>query len=177
MPTAYVMSFVAIVLSFVVHVHATVSATAPIPFPCSAYQPSTEHGVTHSHPRFMVVGVLSLITESTPVLASPQSPVPTALVVLKNLNALVPARTLIYSQYPSLPLAVTSYLFAPRAHPEFPPPSCKSHVQRVLPHTDHVSVLVAPVCSSYTPAFADPRPPLSHRAVSAYCILPPPCHP
>ncbi|KAJ7707258.1 hypothetical protein B0H16DRAFT_1704181 [Mycena metata] len=40
MPTAYVMSFVAIVLSFVVHVHATVSATAPIPFPCAAYQPS-----------------------------------------------------------------------------------------------------------------------------------------
>ncbi|KAJ7710276.1 hypothetical protein B0H16DRAFT_640381 [Mycena metata] len=57
MPTAYVMSFVAIVLSFVVHVHATVSATAPIPFPCVAYQPSTEHGVTHSHPRFMAVGV------------------------------------------------------------------------------------------------------------------------
>ncbi|KAJ7714615.1 hypothetical protein B0H16DRAFT_1742537 [Mycena metata] len=53
MPTAYVMSFVAIVLSFVVHVHATVSATAPIPFPCAAYQPGTEHGVTHSHPRFM----------------------------------------------------------------------------------------------------------------------------
>ncbi|KAJ7714600.1 hypothetical protein B0H16DRAFT_1477908 [Mycena metata] len=55
------MSFVAIVLSFVVHVHATVSATAPIPFPCAAYQPGTEHGVTHSHPRFMAVGVLSLM--------------------------------------------------------------------------------------------------------------------
>ncbi|KAJ7721880.1 hypothetical protein B0H16DRAFT_1738016 [Mycena metata] len=53
MPTAYVMSFVAIVLSFVVHVHATVSAIAPIQFPCAVYQPSTEHGVTHSHPRFM----------------------------------------------------------------------------------------------------------------------------
>ncbi|KAJ7708417.1 hypothetical protein B0H16DRAFT_1901250 [Mycena metata] len=53
MPTAYVMSFVAIVLSFVVHVDVTVFATAPIPFPCAAYQPSTEHGVTHSHPRFM----------------------------------------------------------------------------------------------------------------------------
>ncbi|KAJ7714980.1 hypothetical protein B0H16DRAFT_1477708 [Mycena metata] len=61
MPTAYVMSFVAIVLSFVVHVHTTVSTTAPITFPCAAYQPSTEHGVTHSHPRFMAVGVLSLM--------------------------------------------------------------------------------------------------------------------
>ncbi|KAJ7774008.1 hypothetical protein B0H16DRAFT_1713850 [Mycena metata] len=64
MPTAYVMSFVAIVLSFVVHVHATVSATAPISFPCAAYQPSTEHGVTHSHPRFMVTR-RERITEST----------------------------------------------------------------------------------------------------------------
>ncbi|KAJ7036947.1 hypothetical protein C8F04DRAFT_1257488 [Mycena alexandri] len=61
MPTAYVTSFVAVVLSFVVYVHATVSATVPIPFSCAAYQPSTEHGVTHSHPRFMAVGVLSLI--------------------------------------------------------------------------------------------------------------------
>ncbi|KAJ7041441.1 hypothetical protein C8F04DRAFT_1253132 [Mycena alexandri] len=48
MPTAYVTSFVAIVLSFVVHVHATVSATVPIPFPCAAYQPSTEHGLSLS---------------------------------------------------------------------------------------------------------------------------------
>ncbi|KAJ7035488.1 hypothetical protein C8F04DRAFT_1259033 [Mycena alexandri] len=61
MLTAYVTSFAAIVLSFVVHVHATVSATVPISFPCVAYQPSTEHGVTHSHPRFMVVGALSLM--------------------------------------------------------------------------------------------------------------------
>ncbi|KAJ7035882.1 hypothetical protein C8F04DRAFT_1181914 [Mycena alexandri] len=61
MLTAYVTSFAAIVLSFVVHVHATVSATVPISFPCAAYQPSTEHGVTHSHPRFMVVGALSLM--------------------------------------------------------------------------------------------------------------------
>ncbi|KAJ7016284.1 hypothetical protein C8F04DRAFT_1281962 [Mycena alexandri] len=61
MLTPYVTSFAAIVLSFVVHVHATVSATVPISFPCAAYQPSTEHGVTHSHPRFMVVGALSLM--------------------------------------------------------------------------------------------------------------------
>ncbi|KAJ7016633.1 hypothetical protein C8F04DRAFT_504111 [Mycena alexandri] len=61
MLTAYVTSFAAIILSFVVHVHATVSATVPISFPCAAYQPSTEHGVTHSHPRFMVVGALSLM--------------------------------------------------------------------------------------------------------------------
>ncbi|KAJ7046026.1 hypothetical protein C8F04DRAFT_1172996 [Mycena alexandri] len=61
MLAAYVTSFAAIVLSFVVHVHATVSATVPISFPCAAYQPSTEHGVTHSHPRFMVVGALSLM--------------------------------------------------------------------------------------------------------------------
>ncbi|KAJ7704666.1 hypothetical protein B0H16DRAFT_712637 [Mycena metata] len=61
MPTAYILSFVAFVLSFVAHVHATVSTTAPISFPCAAYQPSTERGVTHSHPRFMAVGVLSLM--------------------------------------------------------------------------------------------------------------------
>ncbi|KAJ7776368.1 alcohol oxidase-like protein [Mycena metata] len=61
MPTAYVLSFVAFVLSFVAHVHATVSTTVPISFPCAAYQPSTERGVTHSHPRFMAVRVLSLM--------------------------------------------------------------------------------------------------------------------